>query len=84
MKISLIQKKKLKKFKSDKLKEEFQYQYIGKTLSGIKEKNNKVRTRNYIDVNISDSKIEQGSIVRVKINEILNKKVLGSIIPSMA
>ena len=66
---------------ADKLKEEFQYQYIGKTLSGIKEKNNKVRTRNYIDVNISDSKIEQGSIVRVKINEILNKKVLGSIIP---
>jgi len=66
---------------ADKLKEEFQYKYIGKTLSGIKEKNNKVRTRNYIDVNISDSKIEQGSIVRVKINEILNKKVLGSIIP---
>lgn len=66
---------------ADKLKEEFQSKYIGKTLLGIKEKNNKVRTRNYIDVNISDSKIEQGSIVKVKINKILNKKVLGSIVP---
>ncbi len=66
---------------ADKLKEEFQSKYIGKTLIGIKEKNNKVRTRNYIDVNIADSRIEQGRIVKVKIDEILNKKVLGSIIP---
>jgi threonylcarbamoyladenosine tRNA methylthiotransferase MtaB len=66
---------------ADKLKEEFHSKYIGKTLLGIKEKNNKVRTRNYIDVNITDTKIEQGTIVKVKIDEILNKKVLGSIIP---
>ena len=82
-KISDYEKKKrsklLRSLSSD-LKNNFASRFIGKELVGIKEKNNKIRTNNYIDVIIESEIYNPGDIVTVLINKVENNKVFGIII----
>ena len=82
-KISDYEKKKrsklLRSLSSD-LKNNFASRFIGKELVGIKEKNNKIRTNNYIDVIIESEIYNPGDIGTVLINKVENNKVFGKII----
>lgn len=82
-KISDYEKKKrsklLRSLSSD-LKNNFASRFIGKELVGIKEKNNKIRTNNYIDVIIESEIYNPGDIGKVLINKVENNKVFGKII----
>ena len=82
-KISDYEKKKrsklLRSLSSD-MKNNFASRFIGKELVGIKEKNNKIRTNNYIDVIIESEIYNPGDIGKVLINKVENNKVFGKII----
>ena len=82
-KISDYEKKKrsklLRSLSSD-LKNNFASRFIGKELVGIKEKTNKIRTNNYIDVIIESEIYNPGDIGKVLINKVENNKVFGKII----
>lgn len=62
------------------MKNNFASRFIGKELVGIKEKNNKIRTNNYIDVTIESKIYNPGDIGKVLINRVENNKVFGEII----
>ena len=62
------------------MKNNFASRFIGKQLVGIKEKNNKIRTNNYIDVTIESKIYNPGDIGKVLINRVEDNKVLGKII----
>ena len=62
---------------SDKKKQEFYSRFIGKELEAIVEKNNKARTRNYIDVNLDGESLVPGSLVNLLIKEVKNMKAYG-------
>ena len=74
------QRSKLLRSLSDNKKEEFYSRFIGKELEAIAEKNNKARTRNYIDVNLDNQSLVPGSLVNLLIKEIKNGKACGSIV----
>ena len=62
---------------SDNKKQEFYSRFIGKELEAIVEKNNKARTRNYIDVNLDGESLIPGSLVNLLIKEVKNMKAYG-------
>ena len=82
-KISTVVKSKRSKLLrslSDNKQEEFYSRFIGKELEAIVEKNNKARTRNYIDVSLDDQGLVPGSSVNLLIKDVKNTKAYGSII----
>ena len=62
---------------SDNKKQEFYSRFIGKELEAIVEKNNKARTRNYIDVNLDGESLIPGSLVNLLIKEVKSMKAYG-------
>tara|TARA_A100001234_G_scaffold215234_1_gene219759 strand:- start:4601 stop:5896 length:1296 start_codon:yes stop_codon:yes gene_type:complete len=62
------------------LKIKFANNFIGKELDGIQEKNNKVRTNNYIEVLVESSSYSAGDIAKVLITDIKKDKAYGRII----
>ena len=62
------------------LKIKFANNFIGKELDGIQEKNNKVRTNNYIEVLVESSSYSAGEIAKVLITDIKKDKLYGRII----
>ena len=65
---------------SNNMKLEFANKFKNIVIKGIKEKNNKVRTNNYIDVSVENSNVSQGSIVEVIINTVEKDKIFGTIV----
>ena len=72
------QRSKLLRSLSDNKKEEFYSRFIGKKLEAIVERNNKARTRNYIDVSLDGEYLIPGSLVNLLIKEVKNIKAYGS------
>ena len=59
-------------------KSNFYSMFIGKKLSAIAEKNNRARTRNYIDVKIEhDSPVKPGQLLNLVIDKVENGKAYG-------
>ena len=73
------ERSKLLRILSETKRTNFYKSFIGLDLSAIVEKNNKARTRNYIDVSLMNKNSEPGTLVNLVIDNVISGKAYGLI-----